>query len=133
MGETVPVKLDVTHPSFYLAEKIDLVCKDFLTNYRLSFFQYLRNYPDGSFCLITNYPAYLLDIIKNGYPIFSSYEQKHHICQNYTYLWEEALPAVYRSSAESQHSLFHGISLVKRNRDFYDVVSYATHSMSTYA
>lgn len=120
------VKLSLSHSTFMLAEKVEEVCASFLLSHGFNYFLYLRCYYDGSVSLLVNNLGPLKHFLELDFPIFSSYTDEEHGRQHsYWFLWDEGLPWVPVKIVRDHHNLHHGLTLVKRGREYYDMIAVA--------
>jgi len=98
----------------------------FLNSHGLNYFQYLRCYKDGSISFLLSDPSLFLRFIHLDAPvIFSSCQKGQSQLQSYWFSWDEELPREPVTLAREYHSLHHGLTLVKRYRDYYDMIAVA--------
>jgi DNA-binding CsgD family transcriptional regulator len=115
------------HPTLQLKEKIQEVTNTFLQQKNLNYFQYLRCFSNGNVSLLTTNTGAVeyFSQIKNEPVIFSSYREEHENCGTYWFLWDEELPETPVTIAREKFGLHHGITLVRRHKDYYDMIAVA--------
>jgi DNA-binding CsgD family transcriptional regulator len=115
------------HPTLALKANINAVCKNFFAGTGFNYFQYLRCFADGSVSLLTNHTGLFehFRVLDNSPVIFSSYEAQHKNSASYWFLWDEALPESPVELARKKFNLHHGITLVRRTKNYYDMIAVA--------
>lgn len=113
------------HPIFSLEEKMREICQPFLEAQGLNYFQYARLYSDGSVSLLVNKTSLLKHFIELDYSSFSSYKEQHHQQLSYWFLWDEELPWLPVQIGREDHQLHHGITLLRRSLNYYDMIAFA--------
>ncbi|MBY0462322.1 MAG: helix-turn-helix transcriptional regulator [Alphaproteobacteria bacterium] len=124
----MPFNLEHNHPTLQLKDQIENVCQSFLDSHNLSYFQFLRCYDDGSFSLLINKTEAFLYFLENDFPILSSFQEEHTRYASYTFTWDEELPFLPVQIVKEKFDMHHGITLVKRQKNFYDMVGFAMKS-----
>ena len=121
------VKLTVDNPLFTLKPTMQELVSPFLQMYGLNYFQYLRCYSDGSFGLLTNDTSLTeyFHTAENEPVIFSSYESTQAPLHSYWFSWDEKLPGAPVQMAREKCHLYHGITWVRRAKDYYDMIAVA--------
>lgn len=119
--------IDRDHPTFLLQAKVQEICNPFLKQQGLKYFQYLRCYSDGSFSLLTTETGFfdLMSALPRAPVIYSSFTEEHESKHSYWFLWDEELPAVPVQLVRERLKLFHGVTLVRRAKDYYDMIAFA--------
>jgi len=112
------------HPTVSLLGRINEISQPFLKQHGLSYFQYLRCYADGSVSLLHNTNSLLLHFIEMNFPIFSSYKLEHQNLHSYYFLWDEELPYFPVYLARKYHNIHHGITFVRRTKNYYDMIAF---------
>jgi DNA-binding CsgD family transcriptional regulator len=110
-----------------LRNVINDYCKDFFSQHGFNYFQYLRCYIDGSFSLLTNNMGLTEEFAKfpDSQLIFSSFDEGDSQKYSYWFLWDEELPDFPVSLARDKFGLHHGLTLVRRSRNYYDMIAVA--------
>ncbi len=123
----MPFELSLNNPAFTLKPTVKEIVSPFLHLFGLNYFQYLRCYADGSFGLLTNNTSLTeyFDTVDNEPIIFSSYEKNQEILPSYWFLWDEKLPKAPVQLAREKCHLYHGITWVRRAKDYYDMIAVA--------
>jgi len=102
-------------------------CKDFFSQHGFNYFQYLRCYINGSFSLLTNHTGLIEEIAKfpDSQLIFSSFDDEYSQKHSYWFLWDEELPDFPVSFARASFGFHHGLTLVRRSKNYYDMIAIA--------
>ncbi len=120
------IRLENNHPLLQLASKVEEASAVFFKEHNLNYFQYLRCYRDGRIGLLLNDPSLFLRFTHLDAPVvFSSLKEDHVKMQSYWFLWDEELPREPIMLAKEDHSWHHGLTLVKRHHDYYDMIAVA--------
>lgn len=119
------LQLPISHPIIQLAPCVDAICNSFLKHHGFTYFQYLRCYKDGSISLLHNYTKLLMHFIELDLSVLSSYREEHHLLHTYWFFWDEELPKLPVEIARDYHNLYHGVTLVRRGREYYDMIAVA--------
>ena len=121
------LKFDLNHPTFLLKNKVHEASKNLLEAFGFNYFQYLRCFSDGSISCLTNNTGLFeyFQHINNEPVVFSSFENEHENAHSYWFLWDEELPSTPVQIAREQLNLHHGLTLVRRNKDYYDMIAVA--------
>lgn len=121
------LKITRDHPSLQVKEAVTRLCTAFFEQHGFNYFQYLRCYKDGSFSLLTNETGLLeyFSQVTSSPVIFSSYTEDHEKLYSYWFLWDEELPDYPVSLAREKYNLHHGLTLVRRSRNYYDMIAVA--------
>jgi DNA-binding CsgD family transcriptional regulator len=119
------IKIALDHPTITLKTKIQELCSDFFATYGLNYFQYLRCYADGSIGLLTNHTGLIehFQYVDNTPVVFSSFDEEHQNAPSYWFLWDEELPEMPVQLAREKFNLRNGITLVKRSKNYYDMIA----------
>jgi hypothetical protein len=90
----------------------------------LSYFHYRRIYKDGSLAVLTNKSGFLKDFFQSNAkePIYSKPISLH---QSLLYFWDECLSEELQALTKEKHSLYHGMTLINRHKEYYDCVAFA--------
>ncbi len=122
------LKIDINHSIFTLKEKVQEVSSDFLNTFGLNYFQYLRCYDNGAIGLLTNHTGLFeyFQHIKNQPVVFSSLEKENEQAVSYWFLWDQSLPEMPVQLAREQFKLCNGLTLVRRSKNYYDMIAVAT-------
>jgi DNA-binding CsgD family transcriptional regulator len=104
--------------------EVNEICEDFLKQRGLSYFHFRRNYPDGSWTILTNNITFLIDFLQSD-----STDVKHpapiSVQQCLVHFWNEYISEKLKELAEKKHSLYHGITIVNRFKNYYDCAAFA--------
>jgi DNA-binding CsgD family transcriptional regulator len=121
------LKLSHAHPIFTLKNRVQELTKNFLNSFGFNYFQYLRCFSDGSLSLLTNNTGLIeyFQQIDNAPVVFSSFTKEHENSHSYWFLWDEALPSSPVQFAREKYNLHNGITLVRRYKDYYDMIAVA--------
>jgi DNA-binding CsgD family transcriptional regulator len=119
----IPIALD--HPTRLTRGKVQEVTNHFLSAMGFSYFQYLRCFADGSASLLTNNTGLIehFAYANNSPVIFSSFEKEHENAHSYWFMWDEELPEHPVSLAREKLSIYHGLTLVRRSKNYYDMIA----------
>lgn len=123
-GLNMPLYIPNNHPTIVLSGKLNEICQFFLNQHGLNYFQYLRCYEDGSIGLLHNNNSLLRHFAELDFPIFSSYNYEHKSLHSYYFLWDEELPYFPVYLARKYHNIHHGITFVRRTKDYYDMIAF---------
>ena len=120
------MKLSADNFTFSLKETISSICENFFKSLGLSYFQFLRCYHDGSVGLLTNDTRLyeLFQLASNKPVVYSSFTDLHEKNYQYWFMWDEALPH-YPVSLAKNFNIHHGITLVRRQKHYYDMIAVA--------
>ncbi|MCE2715784.1 MAG: helix-turn-helix transcriptional regulator [Pseudomonadota bacterium] len=125
------IKIANNHPLLQLGPKVKESSNDFFKTYNLNYFQYLRCYRDGSIACLLSDPSLFLKFINSSYidkpVVFSSMAKE----QSYWFLWDEKLPREPIVLAKEEKNWNHGLTLVKRYPDYYDMIAVAMSEASS--
>lgn len=127
------IQIATNSHTLQLEPRIREITKSFLTTFGFSYFQYLRCFADGSIGLLTNDTNLIKHFqqVDNSPVVFSSFETTHKNSHSYWFLWDEALPKSPVQLAREKFHIHHGITLVRRNKHYYDMIAIAlAHSQS---
>lgn len=121
------LQLSLNHPLFALQTKIHELTNDFLTSLGFSYFQYLRCFNDGSISLLSNTTKILefFTEVENQPVVFSSFTNENKNAPSYWFLWDEALPSAPVQLVREKFNFYHGLTLVRRNKNYYDMIAVA--------
>ena len=114
-------------PKLFLAyTKVREASDTFLNTHGFNYFQYLRCYKNGNVSFLLSDPSLFLRFIYLDTPlIFSSFKKSHTQKQSYWFLWDEELSHAPIKLAREEHQWHHGLTLVKRHHDYYDMIAVA--------
>lgn len=117
--------VDCDHPVFTLKNTIDDAFSTMKTAFGFNLFQYLRCYKDGSMGLLTNQTSPFKLCAENPelQMTYSSFEEADQTKQSYWFMWDEALPTEPVSLVRERCGIYHGMTLVRRNADYYDMLA----------
>lgn len=121
------IRIEGNHPTLQLKDKVQEICTHFLAQHGFNYFQYLRCNKDGSCSLLTNETGLFESFSQMpAIPlIYSSYTEEHEKLHSYWFLWDEELPAFPVNFAREKFNLHHGLTLVRRAKDYYDMIAVA--------
>lgn len=113
--------------SYYFAqmtEEVDKICKHFLISRGFSYFHFKRIYKDDSFVFLSNRPSVVKDFLKSDFTE-PFYYVPTYIRQSPIYFWDEFLSPDILSLTREKNGLYHGITIMSRQKDFYDSTAFA--------
>jgi hypothetical protein len=120
------IKLESKHPLLQSASQDKEASDTFLNTHGFNYFQYLRCYKDGNVSFLLSDPSLFLKFIYLDTPlIFSSFKENHAQQKSYWFLWDEELSHGPIKLAREEHQWYHGLTLVKRHQDYYDMIAVA--------
>ncbi|WP_419419933.1 helix-turn-helix domain-containing protein [Legionella sp. D16C41] len=121
------LKIDLNHSIFLLKNKVSEVSNHFLSTFGFNYFQYLRCFADGSINCLSNETGLFeyLQQIENKPVVFSSFTEQHEQIQSYWFFWDEELPSIPVQIAREKYNLHNGLTLVRRNKNYYDMIAVA--------
>lgn len=121
------VLIDLNHPICQVKDAVASRCDNFFTQQGFSYFQYLRCYQDGSFSLLTNNTGLLEEFSSwsDSPVIFSSFEEENKNMHTYWFFWDDTLPSAPVNLARDKYNLNHGLTLVRRSKEYYDMIAVA--------
>lgn len=121
------LQLSTDHPTFTLKTKIQAITQGFFASFGFSYFQFLRCFSNGAIGLLTNHTGLLeyFQHVENTPVVFSSFENEHEEAPSYWFLWDSALPEHPVSLAREKFRIHNGLTLVRRARDYYDMIAVA--------
>jgi len=108
----------------HLANEVDDICKNFLKPRGLSYYHFKRVFKDDSFIILVNQPNLFKMFLESNF-IEPTYYVPTYIRQSPVYFWDELLSSELLSHLREQHSLYHGITIISRQKDFYDCTAFA--------
>ncbi|MBL7479211.1 helix-turn-helix transcriptional regulator [Legionella bononiensis] len=122
------IKINSDHPTLALKAKINELCADFLKRNGLNYFQFLRCYDNGSIGLLTNNTGLIEQFqhVDNEPVVFSSFANEHQSASSFWFLWDEELPEMPVQFAREQLNIRNGITLVRRSKNYYDMIAVAS-------
>lgn len=115
------------HPIYLMEELVQQKTKEFLGQFGINYFQYAKCYYDGSFSMLANQ----LDLVRlfltfeNEPLIYSYFEEELKNKQQFYFFWDESLPSKPVSIVKQQFNFHHGLTLVRRHKNHYDLVAFA--------
>lgn len=120
-------KVNDAHPMFDMAEIVQSATDAYLKQFGIHFFQYLRCYYDGAFSLLCNELGLvrLFGQFDNAPLIYSSYEESIKHKQQFYFFWDESLPDLPVTLGRQKFNLYHGITIVRRDKNHYDMIAFA--------
>jgi DNA-binding CsgD family transcriptional regulator len=124
----MPLKIDTNHPIFLLKNQIHEASKSLLDGFGFNYFQYLRCFSDGSINCLTNFTGlfeYFQQVSDDAPVVFSSFSSENENNHSYWFLWDEELPQMPVQIAREQFNLHNGLTLVRRNKNYYDMIAVA--------
>lgn len=121
------IKITCDHPTLALKNQVQIRTDNFLKQHGFNYFQYLRCYRDGSCSLLTNETGFfeLVSTIPNLPLIYSSYTSEHEKLHSYWFFWDEELPRFPVQLVKEKLNLNHGLTLLRRSKDYYDMIAFA--------
>ena len=121
------LKIARDHPTIQLKSKIQNIADPFLKQHGFNYFQYLRCFNDGSCSTLTNHTGLFecLPDYSNKPVVFSSFTEEHEKLHSYWFMWEEELPSFPVQLAKEKFNLHHGLTLVRRSKNYYDMIAVA--------
>jgi len=121
------IRLENNHPTLSLVPKVKEIAHPFLESHGLNYFQYLRCYSDGGISLLITDPGLFLRFTNLDSPlVFSAFKEEHLKKQSYWFLWDQELPHEPVKLAREYYNWHHGLTLVKRTQNYYDMIAIAT-------
>lgn len=124
------IQIQRDHPTFLLKPQIKALTASFLHQHGFNYFQYLRCFNDGAFSFLTNETGIfeLLSLLPPMPVVYSSFTEEHEQQHSYWFLWDEELPAIPVQIVREQLHLHHGLTLVRRSKEYYDMIAVALPS-----
>ena len=119
------LQLDSSHSMFGHALQVDHFFSDFAKSQELSYFQFARYYADGSALFLMSRVDLLQKFCDLGWGSFSSLRDENKSKCSYSFFWDEDLPFEPVSLARSHSSMYHGMTIVRRSQNFYDMIAFA--------
>ncbi len=125
--------LNQNHPMFHMKAAVASACSGLFAQFGLSYFQYLRCYHDGAFSLISN-DLRLIDYmnqpenkkqLEDKPVVYSAFDDAQVNQQQFWFLWEETLPEFPVQLAKEKFNIHHGITLMRREKNYYDMIGFA--------
>jgi len=117
--------ISFSHPTFLIENKVQELCAPFFDQHGFSYFQYARFYADNTAVMLLNNTSLFRQFIDLDYPSFSSFKDEHQNQHSYWFLWDEELPWLPVKMARETHKLHHGVTLLRRSKDHYDMIGFA--------
>ncbi len=122
----LPLTIPTSHPTFLIEKQVNDFCTPFFDAHGFNYFQYARMYSDGSISVLFNNANLFRHLVDLDYPSFSSFkEEEHQRKQAYWFLWDEELPWLPVKMARDCHNLHHGLTLLRRSKNYYDMIAVA--------
>ena len=112
------------HPIFALSPLVAEYCSEFLKHHGFNYFQYNRCYADGSILNFSNTSALAKLLFGAGFSVQSSFAGDHEKLPSYVFFWDEELPEVPVNLVREKIGIYHGMTILKRNREFYDMIAF---------
>lgn len=121
------LRLPQDHPTFLLKNSIQEITKHFLKTNHFNYFQYLRCFADGSASILTNNTSIVeyFEQVSNSPVIFSSFTKQHINAHSYWFFWDKELPLQPVQFMREKFNLHSGLTLVRRNKHYYDMIAVA--------
>lgn len=112
-------------------DEVKKICGDFLQQRGLSYFHYRRNYLDGSWVVLTNNTSFFKDYLNNE---ATEIKYPPPICvhQSLVYFWDECLTDELRNLTEYKNSLYHGLTIINRFKNYFDCAAFAMSQPHSY-
>lgn len=119
------MKISLSHPTLLSENKLQEICAPFFEQHGFSYFQYARLYADNTAIMLFNNTGLFRQFIDLDYPSFSSFKEEHKNQHSYWFLWDEELPWLPVKMARDCNNLHHGLTLLRRTKDHYDMIGFA--------
>jgi DNA-binding CsgD family transcriptional regulator len=121
------VKIDEKHPIFDMQPMVQGAMEGLWQQHGISYFQYLRCYHDGSFSILCNDLRLVkeFETVEDEQLIYSSFEEEHQNKQKFWFFWDESLPDFPVQLAKEKMGIHHGLTLVRRAKQHYDMIGFA--------
>ena len=128
-GDCMGLIIADNHPVYTLKEAIDKATQPFFQTMGFNYFQYLRCFNDGSISYLTTHPE-LFDIMRSESRhqkplVFSAFSKEQQNAHSFWFLWDEALPDEPVTMAREKLNICHGVTFVRRAKDYYDMIAFA--------
>jgi len=107
-----------------LSKEVAEICDYFLRLRNLSCFQFKRVDQSGSSVILANNPALFREFSESGFAGFMASVSVHTRQSSFCF-WDEALPEDYLSSLKEQLGIYHGFTILGRQKTFYDCTTFA--------
>lgn len=121
------LKIASDHPLFLLKAKVQEASSALFETFGFSYFQYLRCFADGSISVLTNHTGLMecIEQFDDEPVVFSSFAEEYEQSHSYWFLWDEELPDMPVRLAREQFNFHNGLTLVRRNKHYYDMIAVA--------
>ena len=107
-----------------IAKEVDKICNPFLHSRGISYFQFKRIYKNNTFIILANDAEFFKEFFENGFieptthvPI---YTRQSSFC-----FWDEILSETRLSFLRKKHKVYHGLTILSRQKAFYDCTTFA--------
>lgn len=123
------------HPTLALKSKIQEITREFQIGMGFNYFQYLRCHANGSISLLINFTGLVeyFSKLPRQPMVFSSYKNEYEKLHSYWFLWDEELPEYPVSLAREKFNLHNGLTLVRRSKNYYDMIAVALPKQQDHA
>ena len=101
--------------------------RPFFARHNINYFQFFRVYKDSSFIILTNqsgWLSYAMNIKKM--PVMSTIDAAVINPHSYNFLWDTYLPEEPLALAREQFNIANGICFVYRQKEWYELIAFAT-------
>ncbi len=113
------------HPILALYPHVEEYSREFLKFHGFNYFQYLRCYPDGSIICFHNKNDLLKVALEYEFGTQSSFKEEHEKFPSYVFFWDEELADRPVRLVRERANIHHGMTIVKRHREYYDMIAFA--------
>ena len=117
--------LDSNHSLFGLSPKVAEFFNDFSKQEDLSYFQFARYYTDRTELALLSRVDLLQKFLDRGWSSLSSIKEENKSRCTYTFYWDEELPETPVSLARASCNIHHGMTILRRSHNFYDMIAFA--------
>lgn len=116
--------IDNDHPLFALTPIVAEYSSEFLKHHGLNYFQFGRCYADGSILNFSNTSELAKLLFGAGFSVQSSFDEDHQKRPSYVFFWDEELPEDPVSLVRERLGIYHGMTILKRYKDYYDMIAF---------
>lgn len=118
------------HPLIETSQSMIQICKPIFELLDVTFFRFLRIFPDGSRIHLCTNPEWTEHFYSQKFYNVAWYDSNKKLFKsNHETLWDEKATRndnIVGITARNQYDLYHGISIVRINQNYNDVYDFAT-------
>jgi DNA-binding CsgD family transcriptional regulator len=104
--------------------------KDLYKNTDITFFAYIKATIDGASNILVSDSGLVKEWFQKGNRIFTGYNDEYKSAQTFSYYCAEKFPTDLIKMAREKFSLYNGISIVRRYKDYFELFGFADSNQS---